>query len=536
MVAARSGGTPDGDAEAGAKKSSGEDGDAGEGAKAGGPAAAAGPAAGRLRAAVGPVGAAAEAAAGRLQAAVGPVSAAAAPALHRLRGALGPAGAAAGAALAAASTGLTVASPLLCLGAGLWALYHPSTFGTTITGEWVRVCLALLMLSMGLTLSLDDVVGALRRPLLVLLSLALEYGVAPLWAFTLGHIFRLSPPLRAGLTLMGSVNGGQASNLCTYLSYGDVAASVLMTLSSSLLATGAIPALSHIYLSGVVDVDAGGLASSTAKLVLAPLAVGVATKAVAGRVVAAVEPVLPMVVEATAVATASAWAPYVLLRWVARLPAAAATATVAAVVGVRCGGVDVRVGKGGGDAPAEEEGAGTVAALLAGELAPTGGGGMDGGGAPAKAATPLATPPRRGRGRGGRGNGRGRGGRPCGGRGVAAAAAAAVAAALDGDAAVAAAAAAVGGGGGGRAARGGRPAVAAVAAVAAAAAAAPVRVELLVDAPPVPRGGGLVPAAGGLPPPPQGGDAGVNGWSSPPAGTVESDIPFPPRQTYPGNE
>lgn len=117
--------------------------------------------------------------------------------------------------------------------------------------------------------------------------------------------------------------------------------------------------------------------------------------------------------------------------------------SVAAVVGVRCGGVDVRVGKGGGDAPAEEEGAGTVAALLAGELAPTGGGGMDGGGAPAKAATPLATPPRRGRGRGGRGNGRGRGGRPRGGRGVAAAAAAAVAAALDGDAAVAAAAAAV---------------------------------------------------------------------------------------------
>lgn len=213
----------------------------------------------------------------------------------RLRAALGPAGAAAGAALATASTALTLASPFLCLGAGLWALHSPSTFSSTITGDWVRVCLALLMLSMGLTLSLSDVVGAIKRPLLVLMSLVLEYGVAPLSAFTLGHIFRLSPALRAGLTLMGSVNGGQASNLCTYLAHGDVAASVLMTLTSSLLATGAIPALSQIYLSGVVEVDAGGLAASTAKLVLAPLAVGVATKAVADRVVRSLESLLPMV-------------------------------------------------------------------------------------------------------------------------------------------------------------------------------------------------------------------------------------------------
>ncbi|GAB0493289.1 hypothetical protein MMPV_004569 [Pyropia vietnamensis] len=148
---------------------------------------------------------------------------------------------------------------------------------------------------MSLTLTPADIWGAITRPWLVALSLVLEYGVAPLSALALGHIFRLRPILRVGLTLVACVNGGQASNLCTFIARGDLSISVLMTLSSSLLATVAIPALSKLYLSGVVAVDAGGLAASTAKQVLAPLVAGVVVKACAGRVVGAVEPALSIV-------------------------------------------------------------------------------------------------------------------------------------------------------------------------------------------------------------------------------------------------
>jgi len=198
-------------------------------------------------------------------------------------------------ALTAVPTSLTFISPLLCIGAGVWALHEPDLFTSTITARWVEVWLALLMLSMGLTLSLSDVWGALRRPWLVALSLSLEYGLAPLTTFTLGHIFRLRRTLRVGLTLMGSVNGGQASNLCTYIARGDTAISVFMTLTSSLLATGAIPLLSRIYLSGLVKVDSAGLARSTATFVLAPVAAGVTAKAVVGPIVTAAEPLLPLV-------------------------------------------------------------------------------------------------------------------------------------------------------------------------------------------------------------------------------------------------
>eukprot|EP00958_Prasinococcus_capsulatus_P008055 scaffold762_cov188-Prasinococcus_capsulatus_cf.AAC.1 len=39
-------------------------------------------------------------------------------------------------------------------------------------------------------------------------------------AYLLAMTFNLSPALLAGLVLVGSINGGQASNLCTYIARG----------------------------------------------------------------------------------------------------------------------------------------------------------------------------------------------------------------------------------------------------------------------------------------------------------------------------
>lgn len=80
-------------------------------------------------------------------------------------------------------------------------------------------------------------------------------------------------------------------------SFGAMLLCVVVTFIgwSSPLATVAIRGVPKLYLSGVVAVDAGGLAASTAKQVLAPLVAGVVVKACAGRVVDAVEPALSIV-------------------------------------------------------------------------------------------------------------------------------------------------------------------------------------------------------------------------------------------------
>jgi hypothetical protein len=57
---------------------------------------------------------------------------------------------------------------------------------------------------------------------------------------------------------VGSINGGQASNLCTYIAKGDVALSVLMTTVTTIAGIFMTPLLCKAILGAVVPVDAVG--------------------------------------------------------------------------------------------------------------------------------------------------------------------------------------------------------------------------------------------------------------------------------------
>ena len=80
--------------------------------------------------------------------------------------------------------------------------------------------------------------------------------------FGLGKLFNLPVDLIAGLVLVGCINGGQASNLCTYIAKGDVALSVLMTTITTIAAIFMTPLLCKLILGAVVPVDAVGIAVS----------------------------------------------------------------------------------------------------------------------------------------------------------------------------------------------------------------------------------------------------------------------------------
>lgn len=151
------------------------------------------------------------------------------------------------------------------------------------------------MLSMGLTLSVADIRRGLSRPALLLASVALCYGVMPALASAIASVAGLSAGHRAGLLLLGLISGGQASNLCVHIAGGDVALSVAMTTASTLGAALAVPALASHLLAASVGVGAAGLAATTARLVLAPVAAGAVANAVAPRSMRALRPLLPAV-------------------------------------------------------------------------------------------------------------------------------------------------------------------------------------------------------------------------------------------------
>ncbi|KAJ7534850.1 hypothetical protein O6H91_12G006600 [Diphasiastrum complanatum] len=131
------------------------------------------------------------------------------------------------------------------------------------------------MLSMGLTLTFEDFRRCLRNPWTVGVGFVAQYLVKPCLGFFIALGLKLSAPLATGLILVSCCPGGQASNVATYISKGNVALSVLMTTASTIGAIFMTPLLTKVLAGQLVPVDAVGLAISTFQVVLVPTVVGV---------------------------------------------------------------------------------------------------------------------------------------------------------------------------------------------------------------------------------------------------------------------
>merc|ERR1719424_71918 len=133
------------------------------------------------------------------------------------------------------------------------------------------------------------------------------YAMMPLLGLGLGHAFNLPRDYLAGMVLVGSINGGQASNLCTYIAKGNVALSVMMTTATTLGAIVMTPLLCKTLLGAVVPLDAAGIAMSTIQVVLGPIFVGMMTNKFAPNFVQKILPLTPIVgITSTCLLVASA--------------------------------------------------------------------------------------------------------------------------------------------------------------------------------------------------------------------------------------
>ncbi|KAJ1417221.1 sodium bile acid symporter family-domain-containing protein [Ochromonadaceae sp. CCMP2298] len=176
-------------------------------------------------------------------------------------------------------------------------------FGT----EYFTAALATLMLSMGITLKAEDFSRVVQEPSVVILGFLLCFVVCPLLGLGLGRFFGLPMDLTSGLVLVGCLNGGQSSNLCTYIANGDVALSVLMTTITTIAGIFTTPLLCKLLLGAVVPVDAQGIAVSCLQVVLAPILLGMAANAYAPKMVEKITPATPVVgVASTCLLVASA--------------------------------------------------------------------------------------------------------------------------------------------------------------------------------------------------------------------------------------
>ncbi|KAL4272886.1 hypothetical protein GQ457_13G004840 [Hibiscus cannabinus] len=193
---------------------------------------------------------------------------------------------------------ISTAFPLWVSLGCLFGLFKPSSFNW-MTPEWSIYGLTLTMLGMGMTLTLDDLRGALAMPRELIAGFVLQYTVMPLCGFFVSKLLNLPSHYAAGLILVGCCPGGTASNIVTYLARGNVALSVLMTAASTLSAVIMTPFLTAKLAGKYVAVDAVGLRNSTLQVVLLPVLVGAFLNQYFNGLVKLVSPLMPPIAVGT---------------------------------------------------------------------------------------------------------------------------------------------------------------------------------------------------------------------------------------------
>lgn len=167
---------------------------------------------------------------------------------------------------------LTQLFPLWALLFSLFAWWQPQWL---MGGKPAIVpLLMLIMFGMGLSLSWEDFLQALKRPGIIGLGVLMQYSLMPLIAFALGHLLQLPAELLAGLVLVGACPGGTASNVIAYLARANVALSVAITFASTLVAVVATPLLTLLYLGEKIPVPVAGMLLSLMQIVVIPVVLG----------------------------------------------------------------------------------------------------------------------------------------------------------------------------------------------------------------------------------------------------------------------
>ena len=178
----------------------------------------------------------------------------------------------------AVSRFLSTYTSLFVIACAIIAFFAPVLFG------WVHgntssiilgiIILGIIMLSMGLTITMDDVRNLMKRPADIFLGAVAQYTIMPLVAFTLTKVFGLDPYLAIGIVLVGCCPGGVSSNVMSFLAKGDVTYSVSMTMVSTLLAPLMTPVLVLWLADTSIEVNAVGMFLNILYVTVFPIAIG----------------------------------------------------------------------------------------------------------------------------------------------------------------------------------------------------------------------------------------------------------------------
>lgn len=141
------------------------------------------------------------------------------------------------------------------------------------------VAIAVIMCSLGMTLTAADFRRVLVAPRGVLIGMLNMAMISPVLALVTAELFGLSPELAVGLVLLGASPGGMMANMLTHLARGDTALSITMTAISSIGAIVTVPlflalSASHFGAGEVGDASMLGVVGRVFAITIIPVAIG----------------------------------------------------------------------------------------------------------------------------------------------------------------------------------------------------------------------------------------------------------------------
>jgi BASS family bile acid:Na+ symporter len=116
--------------------------------------------------------------------------------------------------------------------------------------------LAVIMFSIGSSLTPADFKRILKRPQEVGLGLLLQIVLLPLIAFIIAELWNLPAEAKIGLVILAACPGGSTSNFISYLVKADAALSISMTVVNSFITLVSIPLFVNLALKRYLETSA----------------------------------------------------------------------------------------------------------------------------------------------------------------------------------------------------------------------------------------------------------------------------------------
>ncbi len=148
------------------------------------------------------------------------------------------------------------------------------------------ICLALIMLGLGLGLSVKDFTRILRVPKDFFVGFFSQLVILPIVALGIALILNLPTPIAVGLMIIAAAPGGVTSNVLTKFANGDVALSISLTAIVSLISIVSVPfvVITSADILGVTissNISMTGIALKMALVVTVPVVIGMIIRGLA---------------------------------------------------------------------------------------------------------------------------------------------------------------------------------------------------------------------------------------------------------------